>query len=379
MRTVAGLIFSNIHDRSVPELTQRRTMGSVPFGGRYRLIDFTLSNMVNANIYKIGIITHYNYQSLMDHVESGKDWDLNRSSGGIKFLPPFITAYDSTTTSLQPYSSRLEALMGAYHFIDGCSEEYLVLSDCDIVCNIDLTDVLNHHIDSNADITIVTKSLYLTEAEAQNSTIVETDPSGRITNLVHNPIGVSGNVDQCLNIFVLKRDLLRNLLLDSMARGYKSFTRDVIAKGKDSMKFVKYNYTGYFAAINSLEGYYISNMDLLRPQVRQCIFDVKNRPIFTKVKNSCPTKYIGNTKVSNSLIADGCVIEGTVENSVIFRGVHIGKNTVVKDSIIMGGSTIGEDVTLNCVIADRYAVVKNGRYLSGHKTHPYLITKGVVI
>ena len=148
--TVAGLVFSNIHDNNVPELTHKRTMASVPFGGRYRLIDFTLSNMVNADITKIGIITHYNYQSLMDHLGSGKDWDLSRSSGGLKILPPFVTAYDNTTNSVQPYSSRLEAMMGAYNFISPSTEDYFVLSDCDTVCNIDLRDVIDFHIENHA-------------------------------------------------------------------------------------------------------------------------------------------------------------------------------------------------------------------------------------
>jgi len=207
---VAGLIFSNIHDRNIPELTQKRTMASVPFGGRYRLIDFTLSNMVNADITKVGIITHYNYQSLMDHIGSGKDWDLSRSSGGIKILPPFITAYDSTTHSMQPYSSRLEALMGAYNFISRCTEDYFVLSDCDTVCNIDLRDVVDYHIETHADITVVAKNTYLDAHEASNSTIVETDGHDRILNLLHNPSGLSGNLNLSLNIFVLKREYLES-------------------------------------------------------------------------------------------------------------------------------------------------------------------------
>lgn len=377
--TVAGLVFSNIHDRNIPELTQKRTMASVPFGGRYRLVDFTLSNMVNADIYKVGIITHYNYQSLMDHVGTGKDWDLARSSGGIKILPPFITAYDNTTTAVQPYSSRLEALMGAYNFISRCTEDYIVLSDCDIVCNIDLKDVINRHIDTGADITIVTNNLYLSPEAAKNCTIVDSDESGRITNLIHNPTSMSGFMDLCLNIFVLKREYLESIVMDSLARGYKSFTRDIIARGKDTMKFMKYEYEGYFSAINSLDGYYKSNMDLLRPEVRECIFGEKNRPIYTKIKNSCPTKYIGESKVKNSLIADGCVIEGKVENSILFRGVHVGKNTVIKNSIIMQDSSIGDDVNLNCVIADKNAVIKNGRNLSGHESHPFSLAKGTVI
>jgi len=379
MTTVAGLIFSNIHDRNVPELTQKRTMASVPFGGRYRLVDFTLSNMVNADIYKVGIITHYNYQSLVDHLEAGKDWDLARRSGGLKILPPYITAYDNTTMSTQPYSSRLEALMGAYNFVSKSKEEYIVLSDCDIVCNIDLKDVINYHIENGADITIVTKNLYMSPEAARNCTLVESDSAGRVTGLIHNPVAMAGFMDLCLNIFVLKREYLQNIILDSLARGYKSFTRDIIAANKDTMKFMKYEYDGYFAAINTLDGYYKSNMDLLKPDVRECIFGVKSRPVFTKVKNSAPAKYVGDAKVTNSLIADGCVIEGVVENSILFRGVHVGKGTVIKNSIVMQQATIGNDVTLNCVIADKNVVVKDGRVLSGHETHPFCITKGTVI
>ncbi|MGN1121510.1 MAG: glucose-1-phosphate adenylyltransferase subunit GlgD [Eubacteriales bacterium] len=377
---VAGLIFSNIHDRNIPELTHKRTMASVPFGGRYRLIDFTLSNMVNADITKIGIITHYNYQSLMDHIGSGKDWDLSRSNGGIKILPPFITAFDNTTQAMQPYSSRLEALIGAYNFISRCTEDYFVLSDCDTVCNIDLRDVINFHVENHADITIVAKNTYLDSSEASASTIVETDENDRVLNLLHNPTNLSGNLNLCLNIFVLERAYLESIVLDSLARGYKSFTKDIIARNKDTAKFMMYSkFDGYYASISSLDKYYKSSMDLLNRKVKADLFETKSRPIYTKVKNSPPAKYFGDSKVSNSLIADGCIIEGTVENSILFRGVKVGKNTVIRNSIIMQDAFVGDNVTLNCVISDKNAVVKNGRYLSGHETHPFSISKGTVI
>lgn len=378
--TVAGLVFSNIHDNNVPELTHKRTMASVPFGGRYRLIDFTLSNMVNADITKIGIITHYNYQSLMDHLGSGKDWDLSRSSGGLKILPPFVTAYDNTTNSVQPYSSRLEAMMGAYNFISHSTEDYFVLSDCDTVCNIDLRDVIDFHIENHADITIVAQNTYLTKAEASTSTIVETDETGRIYNLLHSPTNLEGNLNLCLNIFVLKREYLANIILDSLARGYKSFTKDIIARHKDTAKFMMYDkFDGYYASITSLDKYYRCSMELLDKNVKENIFGIKNRPIFTKVKNSAPARYLENSSVKNSLIADGCVIEGTVENSILFRGVKVGKGTVIKNSIIMQNTFVGDNVNLNCVICDKNAVIKNGRTLSGHETHPFSIGKGTII
>lgn len=378
--TAAGLVFSNIHDKNIPELTHKRTMASVPYGGRYRLIDFALSNMVNAGISKIGIITHYNYQSLLDHVGSGKDWDLSRSDGGLKILPPFITAYDNTAGAVQPYSHRLEAMMGAYHFISRCKEDYFVLSDCDTVCNIDLRDVIEYHIENHADITVAAKNTYLTKEETSGATIVETDENDRVLNLLHNPCNIEGNLNICLNIFVLKREYLVNILLDALARGYHSFTKDVIQRNKDTAKFMMYSrFDGYYASITSLDKYYRCSMDLLDRKVKADLFGRKNRPVFTKIKNSVPAKYLGTSSVKNSLIADGCVIEGTVENSVIFRGVKIGKGTTVKNSVIMQNTFIGDSVNLNCVICDKNAVIKIGRNLSGHETHPFSIGKGTVI
>lgn len=378
MATAAGLIFSNIHDRNVPELTGKRSMASVPFGGRYRLVDFALSNMVNANITKVGIITHYNYQSLVDHLGTGKDWDLARSTGGLKILPPQITTFDNAGTKTV-FSSRLDALMNAYNFVSKSTEEYIVLSDCDIVCNIDLKDVIKFHVDNGADITLVTKNVYMTKENAKNCTIVESDDNGRVTNLVDNPASMEGMLDVCLNIFVLRREYLNRIIIDTLSRGYKSFTKDIIAANKDNMKFMKYEYAGYFATINTLDGYFKSSMDLLSAEVRDCVFGVKSRPVYTKVKNSAPAKYMEGASVKNSLIADGCVIEGVVENSILFRGVHVGKGTVIKNCIIMQDSTVGKDVNLNCVIADKNVVIKDGRNLSGHETHPFSLAKGTVI
>ncbi len=358
MASVMGLIFSNIHDRNVPELTQKRSMASVPFAGRYRLVDFALSNMVNADIYKVGIITHYNYQSLVDHVGSGKDWDLARSTGGLKILPPQITTYDKMN-SKTTFSSRLEALMNAYNFVSKGTEEYVVLSDCDIVCNINLKKVIDFHIENGADITVVTKNINITGDMVENCTIVESDENGRVTNLVDNPSVAEGNLDVCLNIFVLKREYLYNIILDTISRGYKSFTKDIIAAHKDTQKFMKYEFDGYFATINNLEGYFISSMDVLKPETRECLFGNKARPVYTKVKNSAPAKYSEGANVKNSLIADGCVIEGKVENSILFRGVRVEKGTVVKNSIIMQDSVIGKDVCLNCVVADKNVVMKD--------------------
>ena len=375
--SVAGLIFSNIHDSAVPEFTTVRTMASVPFGCRYRLIDFPLSNMVNSGITKIGIITHNNYQSLMDHIGTGKDWDLARRSGGIKVLPPFITAYEGSTGS-KLYSTRLEALMGVMNFISRCNEDYLVLSDCDGICNIDLSEVIDFHTEKNADITIVTRRLSADEAGVRDITSITADADGAVTEASAYLKGVSGD-EVSTNIVVVSRMFLLGALREAAAHGYKHFYKDIVARRIGRARIYRYMYEKTFIHISSLEGYFASSMKLLDPKVRNELFNVENMPIFTKLRNSAPTRYTSSAKVTNSYVADGCVIEGTVENCILFRGVRIGKGTVVKNCVLLQDTFTGNNVSLNCVITDKNAVICDGRMLSGHSTMPFFIPKGAMV
>lgn len=374
---VAGLIFSNIHNAEIPELTSVRTMASLPFGCRYRLIDFPLSNMVNSGITKIGIIAHNNYQSLMDHIGTGKDWDLARRSGGIKILPPFITAYDSGNNKL--YRNRLEALMGVTNFISKCSEEYIVLSDCDFICNIDLDDVIEYHKQKNADMTIVTRTLKADEPVcAEGVAKLTVDSDGWATDVVSYR-GGAAQENVSTNIMVFNRLFLLNVINDSMSHGYKHFYQEMLAGRLLSSRIACYHYDGVYLNISSLASYFDSSMQLLNPDVRNGLFGVPDRAIFTKLRNSAPTIYAEGSKVINSYVADGCVIEGTVENSIIFRGVHIGKGTVVKNSILLQDTFTGTNVSLNCVITDKNVVIRNDRILSGHESMPFFISKGAMV
>lgn len=374
--TAAGLIFSNIHDQSITELTNQRTMASVPFGCRYRLIDFALSNMVNSDITKVGIITHNNYQSLLDHIGTGKDWDLSRRSGGIKLLPPFITSYTGPEAN-KLYSTRLEALMGVTNFIKRCKEDVLVLSDCDAVCNINIADVLAYHEKKKADVTIVSAKKRFGDCEFRSTVIgMEADVDGRLTG-VSQFKPTEGEIEVSTNLIVANRQFLLNLVNDAAAKGLKHFYMDVVSKNLSHDRYFVYPYTGYYNIIGSLEGYFACNMELLDPEKRKEIFEVSNFPIYTKVRNSAPTKYTSNANVKNSYIADGCVIDGTVENSIIFRGVKVGKGAVIRNSIILQDTYIGSDVSLNCVITDKNVVINDGRVLSGHQTMPFFIGKGV--
>ncbi len=376
--SVQGIIFSNLHDKNIPELTHRRTMASVPYAGRYRLIDFTLSNMVNSGITDVSVITHYNYQSLMDHIGAGKDWDLARRSGGIKILPPYISAFANNQNAL--YNSRMEALKSINYSLSRFNSDYVVLSDCDIICNIDLNDMINDHIANNADITVATKRVLLSRESASRNVIVDASEDGRIIDVNAYPTNVTGYRDINLNIVVINREYLQSVVLDSIAHGYSSFNRDVLSRNASRRNYRIYKYEGYFANINSLEDYYTHSMELLgSPENRSMLFDVRNRPIYTKVRNSAPTRYSTTSSVKNSLIADGCIIDGSVENSILFRGVKVSRGASIKNSILFQDTIIGENVFTNCIITDKNVVVRDGRILSGHESLPFFIEKGKMV
>ena len=375
--TAVGLIFSNIHDTSVPELTRRRTIGSVPFAGKYCLIDFTVSSMVNSGITKIGVVTHNNYQSLIDHLGNGKDWDLARRSGGLKILPPFISSHDNAAAN-KFYTSRLEALMGTVSFLSRCREDYIVMSDCDVICNIDLNNVIEKHAETGADITFVTKVGELTGVGMDETLVqLKADESGRVTDVTLDKL--DGKSELYINIMVMKRQYLLDVVENAIAHGHHSFLRDIIMHNVDKAKYMTYRYDGFYAHIGSMASYFACSMKLLETDARERLFGIKNRPVLTKVRNSAPTRYCNGAKVTNSVIAEGCVIEGTVENSIIFRGVKVGKGAVIKNSILFQDTYVCPGANLNCVITDKNVVIKDGRVLSGHESMPFYIGKNMSV
>lgn len=372
--TAVGLIFSNIHDNSIPELTRMRTIGSVPFGGRYRLVDFALSGMVNSGITKIGLVTHNNYQSLLDHIGNGKDWDLARRNGGIKILPPYISSFDNAAAN-KFYTSRLEALMGTVNFLNRCNEDYVVMSDCDVICNIDLADVIAKHEESGADITFVTKKSELTGVGSEEIlTLIRSDENGNVIEVTEDHFADDGR-QLYINIMVMKRQYLLGVVEAAASRGLHSFLHDIIMPNVGKANYKVYDYDGVYAHIGSLESYFACSMKLLDADARDRLFGIKHRPILTKVRNSAPTRYCTGAKVTNSVVAEGCVIEGTVENSIIFRGVKVGKGAVVKNCILFQDTYVCPGASLNCVITDKNVMIRDNRVLSGHETMPFYIGK----
>ena len=365
--SAVGVIFSNMHEENVPELVRKRTIASIPFGGRYRIIDFQLSNMVNSGITTIGLMTNNNYRSLIDHLGSGKDWDLARKDGGIILLPPF------SDKSGKLYTNRLEALSSLMSFLNKRQEKYVVMSDCDSVAKFDISEVIAYHESKNADITMVT---HFGEIERKSDyMLVYADEEDRVNEVKIAPHLKDGEqVEFYVNVMVVNRQFLLNLVEDTVTHGYTSFENDIIAKQLNSLKIYKYRFDGYYAGIDSMAAYYKRNMELLNKEVRDELFGA--RDIYTKVRDSAPSKYGADAVVRNSLISDGCEIEGTVENSILFRGVKVEKGAVVRNSIVMQDGIIGAHATLDCVITDKNVVVGNRRTLSGCDSLPYFIQKG---
>lgn len=374
--SAAGIIFSNIHDENISELTRIRTIASVPFGCRYRLIDFALSNMVNSDISNINVITNTNYNSLFDHLGSGKDWDLSRRSGGLKIYPPNMLAQRGYSS----YNTRLGTLRTLIGVIESMRDDYVVMSDCDVICNIDFRDVITEHVKNNADITLVVKNMKVDRETARVNSFVKADENGRITDVIVRPNDFKGTGDMILNMVVIDRKYLYEILCDAQLHNYTSFTVDIISRNIKKKNYMIYRCDGHFACISSLEHYFAENMALIKDKkVYDELFGVRERPIYTKVRNSAPTYYGESSVVKDSLVADGCVIEGEIENCILFRGVKIGKGARVKNSILFQDVYTGKGVSLDYVIADKNVVIRDGKTLSGCDTLPFYIEKGKMI
>ena len=366
---VCGILFSNTHDDIITDLTEKRTLGSVPFGGRYRLIDFPLSNMVRSGISQVGVITKYNYQSLIDHLGSGREWDLTRKVGGLHILPPF-----GNTTHDGIYRGKLEALRGALDYLTHSKCKYVLMSDCNIISNMDYTPLVEYHIQKGADITLMYKTVNVSEEEAAVSTLVKLDNTGRVCDVMIDP-KTEGMNQLCLDVYVAEKDLLVDLIREASAKGEVSFDRSVLQGKKDSLKIYGYGYDGFIEDIYTMQSYYRANMDLLSPEARKVLFPA-DRPVYTKIRDEVPVKYGIDAVTKNSLIADGCIIEGDVENCILFRGVIVKPGARVKNSIIMQGSVIGSKCEVSHVIADKNVVFNDYRVVTGTIDYPVYLAKG---
>ncbi len=365
---VSAIIFSNSNDRTLKELTENRSMASLPFGGRYRLIDFALSNLVNAGISNIGIITKENYRSLMDHIGSGVYWDLDRKNGGIHVLPP----YNKGRTN----KGYFEALMRAKDFITRSNCDYVVTCESGIVANIDITALVNQHLESNADITIVYRKASCAD-KYENTMMLKLDENKKIKELVPaNSSAESGNYT--LGVAVFSKSALVNIISSDENITAKDFYLDILPKYIDNVNLFGFEHDGFVSVMDCGKSFFNANMELLKKEVRDDLFN-KERPIYTKTRDDMPTRYGIYADVSNSFIADGCIIDGTVKNSVLFRGVRVKKGAVVENSILMQGVEVFENAKLKYVISDKNAVISANSPISGSDRKAFILKKNQMI
>ena len=366
-----GIVFSNIYDSSLGELTNHRTVASLPFGGRYRQIDFVLSNMSNSGIYNIGLITKYNYRSLMDHLGSCTEWDLNRKNEGLVILPPFVSGNTGV------YKGKLEALYSAVAFIDNPNYDYVIVSDSTVLCNIDLRDAIEQHIQSGVDVTII--SCKEKADGIKHHLSIKANSKDRVTSLVIDSAAEEDSLVG-MGMFIFSRELLVSAIRECYAKGYVHLERDFIQRAfnENLLKLGVYKFDGVVLRNEDIKSYYLNNMALLDEKVRKGLF-LRDNPIYTKVRDEIPTYYGKGSKLTDCLVADGCTMHGKVEKSILFRGVTVGEGAEIKSSIIMQGTKIGKNARLECVILDKNVTVSEGAVLIGTPEHPVIVKKGETV
>lgn len=362
-----GIVFANSHDALLGKLTKQRSMGSLPFGGRYRLIDFALSNLSNAGIDKVGVITKANYYSLMTHLGNGKPWDLDRKNGGLSILPPYASP------DAQVYKGRLEAIYGILEYLLESEEENVVLCDSDVVANINIKKLLAYHKEKGADVTVV--YAHGNKPEGQNDMMdYKIDSDGRIIAVNYEE---AKDCDFSLDVMVIDRQMLIDVVVSEINAGRVSLSHGIFAKGYNKYKIYGFKHEGFAAVMDSMESYYSANLALLKEEVRSSVFSKEN-PVYTKTRDDMPAKYGISAKTKNVMIADGCIIEGTVKNSVLFRGVKIGKGAIIENCVLMEGTVVGRNSILKNVITDRFVKVTDNQQVDGKKDTPYIEKNSVI-
>ena len=375
--SVVGIIFPNSYDALVPELVSVRLMASIPFASRYRIIDFTLSSMTHSGIDNISVVVNKNYHSLMDHLGSGREWDLVRKNGGLHIFPPFAEKEVGG-----PYVGRAGALANLLDFLRDQKEKYVIMSDTNVVVNFDFSSMLQAHIDSGADMTIAYNEQEIPEELLNYPTndrifyYTFDIEEGRIKKVYIN--NKSGGVQKMsMNIFVIDRELLIDIINTAYTQGRSFFMRDVVMPQLGKLNVQAYKYTGYVARISGMKSYFEENMKLLDDYNLDALFSAA--PIYTKIRGDNPTHYKDGAKVQNVMMADGCVIEGEVENSVIFRGVKIGKGAKVKNCILMQDTVIEAGANVEYLITDKNVTISAGKDMKGTDTFPVYIEKYKVV
>ena len=367
---VMGIIFTN--DATMGELTNKRTMASIPFGGRYRQVDFALSNLSCAGVRHIGIISRHSYQSLMNHIGDGEEWGLELEEGGLEFLTPYAQSTVST------YRGKLESLANAMDFLAyGEEDELVVMIDSAILSNVNLTDVINAHVASGKDVTVVTKA-GVCNGEKKIDLALKLE-NGEVKDMAVNYVADSSYAAS-MDIFVMSKKFLINSIENLIARDKFHMDRDLVMGGWQHgiVSVNAYEFDGVAMFNESVEEYFANSLSLIKKDVRNDIFG-GNHPVYTKVRDRVPTYYGEGCEIENCLLADGCMIDGEVENSVLFRQVTVAKGAEVEYCIVMNDTVIGEGAELKYAILDKNVTVTPGAKLIGTMKSPIIVKRGETV
>ncbi len=378
MSDVMGIVYTTKDDLTLRELTSQRAVAAIPVAGRYRIIDFVLSNLVNSGVRNVGIIAQRNYHSLMDHIGSGKEWDLHTRNNGLFMLPPFLTRENGGE-----YSGMVEALRANFDYLRRSQQKYAIVTNSDAIMNTSFEPMIKQHIDTGADITLMYRKLTPNDLDVAHTSknshsFIDVAEDGTVVEMEVNPNAASFD-NLYTEVFIIKRTLLIHLIDQAISHGAKSMSQDVLRPYIQSgaLKIMAYRMEGYYRRIETIKSYFNFNLDLLNYDVRKELFGSK--PVYTKTRDDVPAIYRAGAQVKNSLVADGCVIEGTVENCILFRGVHVARGANLKNCIIMQDGYIEEFVELENVILDKSVTVRSHGRMVGQRQYPIVIGKGVTL
>ena len=374
MNNTMGIILAENQEIRLNELTDVRSVAALPFGGRYRLIDFILSNMVNSGIINVGLTTMFNYSSLMDHVGSGTPWDLNRKTYGLFFLPPYIRR-SSNNSGITGGS--VDLLYGVLTHLRRSPQKHVLIAGGNLVCNMTFDGAMEFHRQNEADVTVIYTNLSENPEQLKRTTVYELDAENRVIGIEHNPRNPKTPYSS-MDMYILERTLLIDMIEEAYAKGSHDFIKDVLLTNLSSLKIYAYEHKGFVGRVDNIKSYYENSMLMLDDAIRKEIFSGPN-PIYTKVKDQVPTRYGESASVSDSLIADGCRIDGTVENSIIFRGVNVGKGSVVRNSIVMQNTIIDQNCDLESVVIDKECTLRPLKRPIGQPNYPIILPKRTMI
>ena len=355
MRAI-GIILAGGNNNRMRELSDKRAIAAMPIAGSYRSIDFALSNMANSRIQKVAVLTQYNARSLNEHLSSSKWWDFGRKQGGLFVFTPTITKENGFW-----YQGTADAIYQNLSFLKNSHEPYVVIASGDCVYKLDYNKVLEYHIEKKADITVVCRDMEAGTNVERFGTIRMNEES-RIEEFEEKPLQAKTNTISC-GIYVVRRRLLIEMIEKCAEEDRYDFVRDILIRYKDLKRIYGYKIKDYWRNIASVDDYYSTNMDFLKADVRNYFF--KQYPdVYSKVDDLPPAKYNPGSQVRNSLVSSGCIVNGVVENSVIFKKSYIGNNCVIKNSIILNDVYIGDNTHIeNCIVESRDTIRANSYFV----------------